>query len=149
MGKQIPTWAEPHDTKSHLTFAVGTEFAQKLRGAMEQAGLTASGLARRIWGDAPPTAQGYVSAKNRDRVSKYLAGKAIPDAASLKLLAKALRVSEASLAPQVVGTRLEREHPEVQLTVISGHRERAHLTINTVVSINKARRMVEILNEPE
>lgn len=150
MTKKIaPTWAEPHDTKSHLSFAVGTEFAQKLREALERAGLTPSDLARRIWGDAPPTAKGYVSAKNRDRISKYLAGKVIPDAATLKLLAEALRVPEESLAPQVVGTKLEREHPELRLTVISGHRDRVHLTINSAMPLSKALRMIALLEEKE
>ena len=147
--KAIPSWAQPHDTKSHLTFAVGSEFAQKLREAMDQAGLAPSDLARRIWGDAAPTAKGYVSARNRDRISKYLAGKVIPDAATLKLLAEALRVPEESLAPQVVGTRLEREHPELRLTVIAGHRDRVHLTINSAMSLSKAMRMIALLEESE
>ena len=135
--RRLPTWAEPHDTKSHLSFATGIEFAQKLRTAMDQAGLTASDLARRIWGDAPPTTKGYVSAKNRDRISKYLAGKVVPEAATLTLIAEALHVSEKDLAPEVVGNQQEREHPEFRVTVIKGHPDRAHVTINTVLPATK------------
>jgi transcriptional regulator with XRE-family HTH domain len=147
--KVTPRWAQPHDAKSHLAFAVGAEFSQKLREALDRAGLTPSDLARRIWGDAAPTAKGYVSARNRDRISKYLAGKVIPDAATLKLLAKALRVPEESLAPQVVGNRLEREHPELRLTVIAGHRDRVHLTINSAMSLSKALGVIALINEKE
>jgi len=149
--KVVPTWAEPHDQKrqNHLQFTIGQDFAVRLRTALEQMGWTPSDLARRIWGDAPPTPAGHVSAKNRDRISKYLTGKTIPDAHTLRLLAEHLKVSEESLAPQVVSRRLDKEHPEVRLTAIAGHRDQVHMTLNTRMSLARAAQILALVSQPE
>lgn len=147
MSKRIlPTWAEAHDgSQSHLSFAVGVEFSRKLRELLEANGLTASDLARKIWGDSKPTPAGFVSAKNRDRISKYLAGKTLPDASTLALLAGALNAKPRDLAPQVVGKRLEREHPEIRMTVIAGHHDRVHLTLNAVMDLSTALKITALM----
>jgi transcriptional regulator with XRE-family HTH domain len=63
---------------------------------MTQAGLSASQLARQIWG-TEKTRRG--AAKNRDRVGAYMKGLAYPNPASLKKLADAIGIPVVELAP--------------------------------------------------
>ena len=118
---------------SHLRYAATVDFARKLRRLMAKAQLSQSDLARECWGEEE-TSDGYLGARGRDKINRYVTGKTMPDPESLRLMAKALGVPEAELAPTVVGSVLEREHPEVRVTLIAGHREHGHLTLDTVMS---------------
>jgi transcriptional regulator with XRE-family HTH domain len=75
------------------------EFAERLRKIMDQKGLSASDLARSIWGDTTSD-QGYTVARNRDRIGKYIRGYSVPDTKNLLLLAKVLGVKPADLLPK-------------------------------------------------
>lgn len=90
---------------------------------------------------------GYFGARGRDRINKYVTGKALPDPDSLNDIAKALEVAPADLAPSVVGKALEREHPEVRLTMVAGHREAVHVSIDSVMPLNVAVQIIALINQ--
>lgn len=67
-------------------------FADRLMAAMLNAGgVSASELARRVWGTIKDT-RGYDVPRNRDRVGHYLRGTSHPNAANLAKIATALNV---------------------------------------------------------
>ena len=66
-------------------------FTEALRSAMLKQKLSASEVARRVWGPATDT-RGYTVAKNRDRIGHYLAGTSYPEPENLVKLAEALNL---------------------------------------------------------
>jgi hypothetical protein len=66
-------------------------FADALRSAMERLDMSASELARQIWGTTVDN-RGRTVARNRDRVGHYLAGTSYPEPDNLEKLASALGV---------------------------------------------------------
>lgn len=143
-----PQWRREHDDGRHLKFAAATEFARKLKRLMNLRDLSQSDLARAIWGETE-TAAGTPAAKNRDRISKYLAGRTVPDPITIKLLAETLGCDPAELAPTVVIQDAEHAHPEIQMTLIPGHSDRVHVTINCVMSLSSFLQIAAILQSDE
>ena len=76
-------------------------FAAALRAAMSKKGMSASDVARDIWGDATDR-RGYNVAKNRDKIGLYLAATAYPDEETIGHLARVLDVSVEELAGKMV-----------------------------------------------
>ena len=135
-------WQGKHEG-SHLQFAATVAFSKKLRRLMAAKGYSQSDLARECWGEEM-SPEGYMVARGRDKINKYCSGKMIPDGPTLTLLARALEVAESELAPQIVGTLAEREHPEVRMTVIAGHREVVHMSWDTIIPLEAALQMLTI-----
>lgn len=71
-------------------------FARKLRDAMIAKAMTASDVARYIWGEMTDY-RGYKVARNRDRIGHYLAGLSLPDPENFKKLAQAVGLTEDEL----------------------------------------------------
>jgi transcriptional regulator with XRE-family HTH domain len=139
----------PRAQNRHLDSIAKTGFSDRLARLLNERGLTQSDLARLIWGDAPPGKTGRVLAKNRDRISKYLQGTILPDGKTVAVLAAALRCQPEDLIPPIVGSRSDRENPELSMTIIAGHRDKVHLTINVVVDLCTALEMASLLqNRP-
>jgi transcriptional regulator with XRE-family HTH domain len=67
------------------------DFADWLAARMTALGFNHSDLARRVWGTVKDT-RGYDVARNRDRISNYLAGVSYPSFDTRYKLAKALSV---------------------------------------------------------
>lgn len=122
------------------------QFARRLHSIMLDKGLSQSELARKIWGSTTDH-RGYEVAKNRDRISVYLAGRTIPDPKNLKLLADALDVEIKELAPELVASAVERDHPEIAVAAVAGHPESAVLRINTIVPMDVAVRVMALLSD--
>jgi transcriptional regulator with XRE-family HTH domain len=78
-------------------------FAAALKAAMARQGLTASQLARLVWGTIKDN-RGYDVSRGRDRIGHYLRGTSYPDPANLIRLAAALGVPAATLVPPIVPT---------------------------------------------
>jgi transcriptional regulator with XRE-family HTH domain len=78
-------------------------FAAALKAAMARQGLTASQLARLVWGTIKDK-RGYDVSRGRDRIGHYLRGTSYPDPANLIRLAAALGVPAATLVPPIVPT---------------------------------------------
>jgi transcriptional regulator with XRE-family HTH domain len=73
-------------------------FSERLCAAMTQSGLSASQLARQIWG-TEKTRRGTMAAKNRDRVGAYMKGLAYPNPESMKKLADGIGIPVEELVP--------------------------------------------------
>jgi transcriptional regulator with XRE-family HTH domain len=78
--------------------AAQKHFSEKLCAAMTQAGLSASQLARRIWGEEK-TRRGTTAAKNRDRVGLFMKGLAYPQPETMKKLADGIGIPVEELVP--------------------------------------------------
>lgn len=86
--ERIREIVEANQTK-HATRYQG--FADALRAAMKKANMTASDVARQIWGTTT-NPRGYEIARNRDRISQYLTGNSYPGPENLQKLADAVGV---------------------------------------------------------
>ena len=141
----MPNRQRSHEN-SQLKFAATVDFARKLRRLLAQKRMSQSDLARACWGEEEMTG-GYFGARGRDRINKYVTGKALPDPDSLVAIATVLDVPPADLAPSVVGKALEREHPEIRMTMIAGHREAVHVSIDSVMPLAVAVQIIALINE--
>lgn len=115
---------------------------------MVQRGLSQSDLAREVWGTTTDT-RGYTVAKNRDRIGAYLRGESLPEPQNLARLAEALGTKTEELAPDIVAATVDREAPELALTMVAGHPDKAHLQINKLVPIGLAVKIMGLLTEGE
>lgn len=82
-------------------------FADALARVMTERKLSASEVARRVWGTTTNT-RGYTVARGRDRISHYLAGKIYPEPENMLKLAEAIGVPAETLD---VGTRTRAQPP--------------------------------------
>jgi len=112
-------------------------FARTLHTRRVELGMSQSDLARAIWGETVDT-RGRTVARNRDRISQYEKGASYPEPQNLKLLAEALRISPEELAPDLMAASVDREHPRVRFTVVSGHDEYTHLEVNALLPVKLA-----------
>jgi len=71
--------------------AVTNTFANTLRELMLEKRISASDLAREVWGTTKDK-RGYDVARNRDRIGHYLSGKSYPGRDNLQKIAKVLGV---------------------------------------------------------
>lgn len=124
------------------------QFARRLHILMVERGLSQSDLAREIWGGAEDR-RGYKVAKNRDRISAYLRGTALPEAENLALIAKALGVEVTDLAPDMTAAAIDRANPEVSMTTIAGHADKTHLRVNKLVPMTVAAQIIALLSKAE
>src|SRR5262249_44727097 len=131
---------------SHLKYAATVDFSRKLRRLMATRHMSQSDLARECWGEEE-TADGYMAARGRDKINRYVTGRTMPDAESLTKLAKALEGPEAELAPTVVGSALEREQPETRMTMTAGHREHVPLPLEGVRPLGAAVKIMAIFEQ--
>lgn len=129
-----PIWRSDHEEGSHARFAAATDFSKKLRQKMAEADMSQSDLARELWGETE-TPRGTPAASHRYRISKYCAGRIVPDAHTLERLAIALKCDPSDLAPSVVIAEHEHDHPEMRVTMIAGRRDQVHLTLNSVMPL--------------
>lgn len=98
------------------------DFIEKLRKLMHEKRLSQSALARKIWGEIEDP-RGYKVARNRDRISSWLAGKSTPDLENLNKLAVVLDVSPDELLPHtepLPGSHAQYGPPEITITSVAG-----------------------------
>lgn len=124
------------------------QFARRLYDLMTARNWSQSDLAREAFGTTTDY-RGYKVAKNRDRISAYLRGKAIPDPKNLNLLAKAFGITPEELAPDLAATAIERENPEMAMTMVSGHPDKVLLRINKLVPLPIAVRVLSLISDSE
>lgn len=121
-------------------------FARRLHKVMTERGLSRSEVARLAWGTTTDK-RGYTVAKNRDRISVYLKGRTIPSAKNLRVLADALGVPVEELAPDIHAATVERENPELALSVVAGRPDQTHLRVNKLVSFKTALAVAQLVND--
>lgn len=73
------------------------QFRNRLAWAMAEKNMSASDLARALWGEVTD-ARGYTVAKGRDRMTHYLAGAIYPSPDLIERIAKILEIDPNSLA---------------------------------------------------
>jgi transcriptional regulator with XRE-family HTH domain len=112
---------------------------------MTQRGMSQSDLAREVWGTTRDT-RGYTVAKNRDRIGAYLRAESLPEPQNLAKLAEALGAKTEELAPEIVAATVDRENPELAMTMVAGHRDKVHLQINKLVSLSVATKIMGLLS---
>lgn len=120
------------------------EFGRKLHALLIAKGLSQSDLAREVWGATKDT-RGYNVARNRDRISAYVSGKSIPEPQNLARIAQVLGVSPEELAPDIMAASVDRERPEMAMTMVAGHPDKVHLVVDKLVSLSVASRVVAII----
>lgn len=110
------------------------QFARRLHAAMNAKGMSNSDLARAVWGETKD-GKGYTVAKNRDRIGVYLRGEGFPEPRTLAKLADALDTTPTDLAPEITAATVDRERPELAMTMVAGHPDKVHLQINSIVPL--------------
>ena len=121
------------------------QFADRLQAARVAKGWSQSELARQVWGELI-TKAGRKVARNRDRISTYEKGKSWPDPHNLKKIAEALGMTVEELAPDILGSTVERQNPEFAMTVVAGHADKVHLKVNKLVPWNIATMVSQLLD---
>src|SRR4051812_8851879 len=92
-----PGWSRgPRNVRSRPELE---RFRHNLARAMQDRSLTASALAREIWGTTTDS-RGYHVARNRDRITHYLAGTGYPVPRVLERMAQVLGIDPAQLAKE-------------------------------------------------
>lgn len=128
--------------RSPITQAQMDDFRKKLSDALAKKNWNGSDLARAAFG-AEVTKEGYTVAKGRDRVSAYLSGKTYPAPRTMEKLAKALGVKVDDLAPGAVIDANARQ--AFNVTMIDGHGDKVHVSVDTVMSMKAATAIMQIL----
>jgi transcriptional regulator with XRE-family HTH domain len=127
--------------------ALAGKFPERLYQARQQLGWSQSETARQVWGETTDS-RGYTVAKNRDRISAYENGKSTPGRDYLDLIAKVFGVDVAVLAPDLLAARdTFKAAPPVVMTVIDVEKGHVHLTVNAVIPMSVASRIVAMLSE--
>lgn len=123
-------------------------FADNLKRARVERGMSQSELAREIWGVTIDT-RGYSVAKNRDRISVWEQGKAVPEPASLQKLSDVLGVPVEELAPELTMETIDRAPPQIHFHMVPGGAGIVHLQVNTLCSLDTAVAIASILSKDE
>lgn len=125
-------------------------FANALREAMQRENLTASDVARRVWGTTKD-GRGYEVARNRDRIGRYLRGESYPEQENLQRLAEAVGMSVDDLTESPVGeiqavprTRHVPGHL-LQLTLVTHRPNMMRLQVDRYVGLQHYKQVVELM----
>jgi transcriptional regulator with XRE-family HTH domain len=135
-----------HASADPPTVEIGQQsFGRRLQRLLDQKGWNYSDLAREVWGKTT-TKNGYEVAKNRDRISVYIAGKAFTDPRNLKRIADKLGVEIADLAPEHVGdAMIEQPLPAYSITKVQGEGDKVFLRVNKLVPEHVAAKIMVLL----
>jgi transcriptional regulator with XRE-family HTH domain len=121
------------------------DFGRRLQQILDQKGMNYSDLARAVWGKTT-TKSGYEVAKNRDRISVYVSGKAFPDPRNLKKIADTLGVEIADIAPEHVGdAMIDQQNPTYSITKVQGESDKVFLRVNKLVPEQVAAKIMFLL----
>jgi hypothetical protein len=77
----------------------------------------------------------------------YLAARGFPDPKNLAKIAKALGTTPEELAPDIAAATIEREVPEMNMTVVAGHDDKALLRINKLMPVDVAIEVMRLIRE--
>jgi transcriptional regulator with XRE-family HTH domain len=128
------------------TVEIGQQaFGRRLQQLLDQKGMNYSDLARAVWGKTT-TKSGYEVAKNRDRISVYIAGKAVPDARNLKKIADVFGLEVGDIAPERIGNAMiEQQNPSYSITKVQGEDSKVFLRVNKLVPEQVAAKIMFLL----
>jgi transcriptional regulator with XRE-family HTH domain len=122
-------------------------FKDRLLRARTERGWSQSQLAREIWGSMVDE-RGYTVAKNRDRISAWEGGRAVPDPQNLQKLCDVLGLTLDQLAPDLVAKSIGKSEPEIQITMgHNGNPNLVLLSVRTFTSLATAMKVGTLLAE--
>lgn len=113
----------------HLT---KQEFAKRIYNLMMVRGWNQSELARQ-------------AGLNRDAISTYMNGRALPTPPKLKALANALNVGPDELLPNHTESAIDQDMPAFEMRVSTSSSDQAWLRVNRLVSVVTAVKIAELL----
>lgn len=125
-----------------------SSFAENLRRARVERGLSQSELAREIWGTTVD-GRGYTVARNRDRISVWEQGRAVPEPQSLQKLSDILGIPVEELAPGLTMEAIDRAPPQIHFHMVPGGAGVVHLQINTLCALETAVAIAGLLSKDE
>jgi transcriptional regulator with XRE-family HTH domain len=133
------------------TVKLQKDFADNLARAMQDKGMSQSDLARIVWGSTKDS-RGYDVARNRDRISAYLAGAGIPEPDNLKKLAAALDLTpEDLLGAEVMAarplTRTKSHQVDIQMASVIGRPGWMQVSLNVVVPMADAQEFLTLYDK--
>lgn len=105
-----------------------------------------SDLARAVWGETTDT-KGYKVARNRDRIGVYLRGDGWPEPKTAEKMAEVFGIPKEELMPDVTAATVDREHPELALTMVAGHTDKVHLQVNALVPLTIASQIIALIEQ--
>jgi transcriptional regulator with XRE-family HTH domain len=126
-----------------------TDFPVQLERYMTAKGLSQSQLAREIWGSTTDS-RGHSVARNRDRISAYLAGAGLPEPDNLKKIATVLDCTPEDLMGAEAMNRpltRNRQHSAVQFALLVDNPNLMQVQINIVLPFKKAMELGIIVEE--
>jgi len=125
------------------------DFGKRLHAAMVARDMNQSDLCRKVWGETIDN-RGITVARNRDRMSQYIAGRGYPTVENLTKIADALGMKPEELAPEVLQASAERsDDPAVQLLAVNGSLDRVFLKVNVLVTLKTATTVIGLLQEDQ
>jgi len=123
----------------------GTTFAERLRLLMIRKGISQSGLAARVWGTATD-ARGRAVARNRDRISQYVRGLAMPRPSNLLRIAEALGVDPGELNPPAGPEATVCPAPRaLAMEEVEGQPGKVRLRVNVLTNLRAASEVITLL----
>ena len=119
-------------------------FAKLLHDAMQAKKMSASDLARAVWGTMRDN-RGYEVAKGRDRIGHYLAGTSRPESANLSKIAKALDMPVKTLSDAMPEPKLREERTAVEIKELKNGNAllKVHGATMTLKSARQIRDMID------
>lgn len=125
-------------------------FGDRLRRILIERNMSQSDLARLVFNETRTDNRGYDVVVGKDRISAYVNNRQTPEPKTLKLIAEALKMDPAELAPELVSA-LNRNSagPTILIEALSGHTDKVRLQIHQLVPRRIAARIMEILSEAD
>lgn len=122
-------------------------FARTLKNAMDGKQMTASDLARAIWGSSPDP-RGFMVAKNRDRIGTYLSGTGYPSKETLPKLAAALGLSVDDLPVPRRSSSPREFHgsSDVTFMMLADHPGICSIRITKLLPIEVGLKIIDLIN---
>jgi transcriptional regulator with XRE-family HTH domain len=126
-----------------------TSFASALARALDRRGMTASDLARKVWGNEAAKS----GARNRQLISQYLAGQVLPQNGTIARLAEALEIPVSELTgsvlplPAIPGSRPGRNTAGGNLSLVAvAEAGKVRLQVNKVIDHQTALKIFDMLS---
>jgi hypothetical protein len=138
--------------KSAVMTAQLKAFATNLYNARRAKEWSQSDLARKLWGEAEDN-RGYKVARNRDLISSYEQGRALPSRENLENMAEVLGVKPEDLVPsELIAARMSgvgggnMNAPMMSMTTLEGQPDKVFLQISCVTSLPVGAKIIDLLS---
>ncbi len=123
-------------------------FGDRLRRILIERNMSQSDLARLVFNETRTDNRGYDVVVGKDRISAYINNRAKPEPKTLRLIATALKMDPAELAPELVSSANKNSQgPTVLIEALSGHTDKVRLQIHQLVPRRIAAKILAMLDD--